>query len=510
MNRINTGSENGKRFDNDGLNLKKVFATILAIVIIILAIVSIVNLLKEDKKTTTMQVPTAYFTCKTGGRYGVIDSNGNTIIKPTYEEMIIIPNKSKPVFVVTYDVDYATGSYKTKVINDKGTEILKDYSNCFAIENSYGADIWYEDNVLRFERDGLYGLVSFSGKVIVQPEYTNIYAMPGIEKSIIIEKNGFKGLVNSTLESIQLDCIYEEIKTLSKNVADDGYIVTKDGKKGICSATGSMILDCIYNDIAEVYGNSMYVINDGTWKIIDNSLNVVKDGGFDEVKSIDGENIILKQGENYGVISKSGVELIPYNYQDLKFAFGNYYIAKMNDRYGLIDLTNVVGIDFRYIDLVYLNKASFLEGENENYTTDVISKDLKVELSGVIISELNIDKAYMRIRVDGKYKYYNFNFKEVTNRDVLKTNSLFLVNKNGKYGYENKDGELIVDCIYDDAKEQNAYGFAAVKKNGSWGVVGQDGTVILKPTINLDDSLYIDFIGTWYLYKDTDINIYIK
>ena len=71
----------------------------------------------------------------------------------------------------------------------------------------------------------------------------------------------------------------------------------------------------------------------------------------------------------------------------------------------------------------------------------------------VIVSELNTEVGYLRVRSDGEYKYYNFKFEEKTNKEVLASNTLFLVKENGKYGYENKEGERVVDCIYDDAKE---------------------------------------------------------
>ena len=93
---------------------------------------------------------------------------------------------------------------------------------------------------------------------------------------------------------------------------------------------------------------------------------------------------------------------------------------------------------------------------------------------------------------------------------MLKSNTLFLDKKDGKYGYVNKDGNLIVNYIYDDAKEQNQYGYCAVKKDGLWGVLSQNGSVILKPSVNLDDSLYVEFISSWHLYKDTDLDIYVK
>lgn len=59
--------------------------------------------------------------------------------------------------------------------------------------------------------------------------------------------------------------------------------------------------------------------------------------------------------------------------------------------------------------------------------------------------------------------------------------------------------EVVVDYIYDDAKEQNEVGYAAVKQNGKWGCIDRAGKLILEPSVNLDNNLYIDFIGSWYL-----------
>ena len=116
----------------------------------------------------------------------------------------------------------------------------------------------------------------------------------------------------------------------------------------------------------------------------------------------------------------------------------------------------------------------------------------------------------MRVREGEDYKFYNFKFEEKSNKEILATNTLFLIKENGKYGYENKNGERIVDCIYDDAKEQNEFGFCAVNKEGLWGVLGSDGTIIVEPSRNLDNYLYIDFIGEWNRFNDLSINVYTK
>ena len=114
----------------------------------------------------------------------------------------------------------------------------------------------------------------------------------------------------------------------------------------------------------------------------------------------------------------------------------------------------------------------------------------------------------MRIRVGDDYKYYNLKFEEKTNKDVLTTNTLFLAKKDGKYGFVNKQGIVIVDYIYDDAREQNEYGFASVKKNGMWGCINYKGKQVMAPAYQLENNSLIEFIGKWHIGEDLNLNYY--
>jgi len=85
---------------------------------------------------------------------------------------------------------------------------------------------------------------------------------------------------------------------------------------------------------------------------------------------------------------------------------------------------------------------------------------------------------------------------------------LFLSKKDGKYGYVNKEGIVIVNYIYDDATEQNEYGFSSVKKNGLWGAINYKGEEVITPAYQLENNTVIDFIGKWHLGEDLNLNYY--
>ncbi len=501
----------GRRYDDEPkLNIKKVIATVVAIIVLIMFIISIKNLLSSSPTTKEVSIAETYFPVYTNTKWGVIDNNGKLIIDTTYDEMIIVPDPKTDLFICITDVDYENETYHTKVVNKNGETILTNYQNVQAIENSDDTDIWYENNILKFEQNGKYGLIDFKGKLILDAEYDDIYALQGSQKNIMIEKDGLKGLVNTSMGEVIIKPEYNHISTLT-HTYENGYKIEQNGKYGIISADAKMIFEPKYDDIKKVASNEYYVVvQNGKDRLINSNGEDVLTTGFDTIEQINGENIIIKQNDLYGVMKTDGTTVIANEYEDLKYVYGDYYIAKKSGNYGIICVTGDTIIDFTYTSMEYIKTADFIQAEKENYKTDLINREFKVALADVIISELNLENGYIRVRQNDEYEYYNFQFEKKTSQEVLTTSTLFLVKENGKYGYENKRGERIVDCIYDDAKEQNKYGYCAVKKDGLWGALKSDGTVVMSPSVNLDEYLYIDFINNWYLNKDLNLNVYTK
>ena len=503
----------GRRYDNDSrqLNMKKVIATIIVIIGIIMIVLSIKNLLSGEEKNKDVSTLVSYAAVVENDKWGVIDNKGNIIVDLKYDEMIVIPNETQDVFVCTYNVDYNNETYNTKVINEKNEEILEEYNNKTAIENTDGINVWYEDNVLKFEKLGKFGLIDFDGKIIVDAEYDNIYALSGIKDTLIIEKDGKKGLINNKTSEVIINPEYIDIFAVSDK-HEDGYIVKNDKNKyGLIANDKTKILAEKYDDIKSVTGNGYYVVvEDGSAEVIDKTGRVILNSGFDSIEAIQLDKFIIIKGGKYGVIDNKGDVVISPEYENIKFGTVDSFIAQKDGKVGIIKKDETTTIDFEYERISYIETADFFQAEKDNFKTDIIDRNFSKVLDDIIISELNTEIGYLRIRKDENYKYYNFKFEEKTNKEILSTNTLFLVKESGKYGYENKKGERIVDCIYDDAKEQNEFGYCAVKKDGKWGALKSDGTVIVSPTRDLDEHLYIDFISDWNRYEDIRLNVYTK
>lgn len=501
----------GRRYDDEPkLNMKKVFAVIIAIIVIIMFIFIIRGLLTKDNKTGKI-ISKSYFAAYKDDKWGVIDESGNNIIDSSYKEMIVVPNNKVGVFICTYDIDYSTGEYKTKVLNEKNQEIFTDYSKIEAIQNKDENDnLWYEQNVLKVQKDGKYGLINLTGKQVVSMEYDEITAISGVENSFKVQKDGKYGIVDNE-GKIVIEPQYADIDVLGKD-NKSGFIVKNDtGKYGIVNYSNNPILEIKYDSVEKVYGNDLYLVTaDGKQKLVNKDNTDVLKTGFDSIKQIlsSQENaVIFSKSGKYGIMNLSGKILIDAKYDSLEETKVGMFIAKKSDKYGIIDINEVEKIPFEYNSISYNEKADIYIAEDSNFNSNILNNNLEIKVAGILL-ELSTDKGFIKLRVDDNYKYYNFKFEDKQEVEVFPNRTLFLSKKDGKYGYIDKNGKVIVDYIYDDATEQNDYGYVAVKKDGKWGSIDSNGNVTQEPTYNLDEYLLVDFIGRWHLGLDTNMNYY--
>ena len=500
----------GRRYSDEGkLNYTKVFAVLIAIVVIAMCVAIVKNLLtkqknKEDKNSK------AYYALYTNDKWGIIDSKGSTVIEPMYQEMIIVLNNNKDVFLCTYDVNEETGEYKTKVINKDNKEIYTKYEKVEPLEN-YDADgnAWYEKDVLKVQKDGKYGLIDIDGKEILNAEYEQIETLKGLENSILVKKDSKIGLVNKRGATI-INPEYTSIEKFDKDYKKGYITIDQDKKYGLVTYAGSPILENKYEKILPIYGENYFVIEEkGEQKVINAKGEDVLKDGFDKITQINSDGVVFIDDDEYGFMNYEGKVLVKPDYDELKEINKGILKVKDDKEYGIIDINDKEIIEPKYTNIYYEESADFYVAETENYISEILDTEFKVKLKG-IISELNKENGYMKLKVDNNYKYYNFKFEEKDVKEILSSNKLFVSIKDGKYGYTDKEGNVVVDYIYDEAQEQNEYGYAAVKKNDLWGAIDSEGREVVSPKYKLNNYLVIDFIGKWHLGQDVNMNYYCE
>ena len=217
--------------------------------------------------------------------------------------------------------------------------------------------------------------------------------------------------------------------------------------------------------------------------------------------------MVYTRNGKYGVMKTTGEVIIAPDYEMLKEAKSGLLMAKQNGKYGVIDLQKVSKVQPVYLSIHYNEKADLYIAEKEDYTNDILDNTFEVRQTGILI-DIDDEKGYLALKQGEDYKYYNFKFEEKKITEIQTANTLFKSKKDGKYGFVDKDGKVVVDYQYDDVTEQNQYGYAGIKKDGLWGAIDNKGNVVQEPTYNLEEYLKIDFIGRWHLGKDINMNYY--
>ena len=569
----------------DNKKLKQISIIVIIAIILITAITGVIIAINKSKENYELEKISNedinYYKIMSNGKSGIIDKTGKVIIEPKYNT-IKLPNPKKPIFICIYDYNAVSGEYKTKVLNEKNEEILKNYENVNTIDiKEVVSSIPYEKTVLQYQKDGKYGIINFEGKSIIKPIYEEIRNMPYREGELIVKKQGKYGVVSINGGKL-LDCKYDYITgdnyySEEKKYELDGYIVglnNEDGKMqyGYINNKREQILDVgfgkIYrmNDVKDDENIYLLAEKDGKIQLYKNN-KLLLDNNYQSINYIeDSKLLILQKDGRYGVTDLNGKQILSVDYEQIRIP-GDYIIAikdgkqvifdlvgtqkenlaytnilktenenynitvDKNDKYGVInkDGNILIGNKYNYIQYLYDNyfivggetgKSGIINDKGEEILPikyEVIQKLDKNNIVQAMVGnvlelyskEMNniVSMENGKIEINDEYikVYSNNQTTYVSNDGTLKTNfeifnnNIFASVREGKWGFVDKDNNVVVDYQYDKVTEVNELGFAGIKKDGKWGVIDGKANIILEPTYKIPEQNGEPyFIGKYY------------
>lgn len=504
----------GHRFKKEErkLNLKKVFIVLILPILIPVIIYGSKLYLKNVHQYSIKrtEVPGYFSVLGENGKWGVISNKGEKIIDTKYEEMVVVPKKDTPLFIITEVEDYKKGKFKTKVLNENGNEIFKTYTNVRPIEYN-SKDVVYDQELLIFEKNGKYGLVDYKGNLKMEAKYDSIETIKGISGKVKVKENGKYGILNTKTNTFIVPALYKSVLNITKD-NDTGYDVVFDKKHGVISSSAVKVLPTEYDEILKVNSKNYYVAKKNGKTKIYNKEGKEKSNYVNGTTLIE-DDVIIYKNKKYGVKTIEGADLIEAKYENIKKTTSSTYIVKEKSKENIIstDGEKTKRLEKDYDSIRYDEKTNiYIAKNNDNNVEDIYvqEKDGSFKLKKQFeILEIN-EAGYIKVLENKETKLYNFKLEEVQEKDVIPSNNLFKFKENGKYGFKNSRGEVIVPPIYDDAQYQNVYGYVAVNRNGKWGVLDYTGKVIVEPKYTFKDYLLVDFIGKYHRMKDVNLFAY--
>ena len=371
--------------------MKKVVGIIGFIIVVIISLGLSIYLPNKDRiNDETEDKSIIYSVIEENGKYGVKNQEDKIIVKPQYEQ-VVIPNEHRGIFICD---NYGE---KTVVYNEKGSEIFKEYEAVEPIKLSNLLEEKYEKNAIIYQKNGKYGLLSITGKVILDARYEQIFSLGYKENEVIVKDNSKykiydvngKQLIKEEFDSIQSDEYYNEQDGYKKS----GYIVcktTSDGYRyGYYDYDYDEVLTPDYNQILRI------------------------------VDVADKNNIYLIAAKNgqYGVFINNA-KIINTQYQSINYEKDfNLFIAERTGKYGAFNEKGVEVLKVEYDSLEVKGIYIYTSKGEEKKVFDKEGKEEKVPFDTTI---------------------------ERTDND-----NIFIKFENNKYGAIDKDGKSLINCEYD-------------------------------------------------------------
>ena len=303
-----------------------------------------------------------------------------------------------------------------------------------------------------FEEKGKLGLVDLQGKTVLAPTFNSIeekqpyFFACSKTKGCSVYNGNLQLVLKGGYNSIELGC-------------EGQFIVKKDGKYGVVSEKGAVILPLKYSNI-----------------------NSNKNG------------YTVKLNEKAGLFNSEGKEIIPISYHWVytdKIDDNIPIVAELKEsKAGYINTKNewVIPPTYLYAFAFRQGVARVKKGRNYMYI-NLKGEPVIQDFDNYVIQNFDnyviepSDNTYIvGVRKECKYMVYDLNGNLLDTYDGFinnwSGNAIFGVKKGGKWGYIDGYGKVIVPFEYEEVNNFSE-GLASVRKDGKWGYINPKNEIVI-------------------------------
>jgi hypothetical protein len=261
-----------------------------------------------DSNTEIIPINADFIKIKNAGKYGLINTKGETILPTIYSDIQV--GSSLTTFVIT---------------KDRITKVIKLHKGTYSIDRRINSvDGFYNDFAIMKYSNGRYGCIDDLGKIRVAPQYEII--RPFDNDIAVVELNGKWGIINK-YESFVAQPYYDSISTFRNKV-------------------------CIVSEKGMHY-------------LMDTNGKILTPDGYNSITLTEGGNYLLSKNSFKGIANASGKEIISPRYQKIiELSPILFHVTEYN-LHGVIDANQTIILHIKYHEIFYNKKTKeFLSAEN--------------------------------------------------------------------------------------------------------------------------------------------------
>ena len=461
-----------------------------------------------QKNTQEINFNTSCLKYEENNKYGLITLDGKKVTKAIYDDIKSLSNKEGE-FLVKKDNKYT-------VLNPKGTKMIKDYYDNVTGDGYYNEDYKKAGYIIENNIDNKtkYGYINYDGKTLIKTEiYDSIKRINEIKDNdniyLIVSENNKLGLYKNDKKII--DCKYDDIEY---NEETKLLRVRNNGKYGACNLDGKEIVPAENNDIT-FKGKRITAKKTNNTIEYDLQGNEVKDSKYKMILNTENPeySITVTKDNKYGVINSKGIEVVENKYSYLKYLSDNYFaIYSDENKIGIIDENGAVILEPKYDVVQEIENSNLIQVSIlENKLLEIYSKENMKQILSEENAQMYQYDNYLKVVTENKLEYINFDGNIISSKDIFKDNKVFPIIKDGKWGFEDANGNIKITQIYDNVLDFNKYGYASIQKDGLWGAIDKQGNIVVEPIYEENKvTSKPDFIGKYYKVNNNGKYYYTK
>ena len=403
------------------------------------------------------------------------------------------------------------------------------------IERKYDGMERFENGYAKIRKNGKWGFIDESGKIVVKPEYDSVWKAKyadyfggtkgdehdlilkngkvismnsmGVYDNINYEDNGFfkvekdkkNGYIDEN-ENVVIPVIYDNIYYV-----DGIFCAEKGGKWGCMNKNGEIIIPFIYDKISQYIDGMVVVIKDGKCGCVNKKGETVIPIVYEaEMYFQNGVSGAFKDGK-MGYINMKGETVIPFIYDGGSLAEGNMVVVGKSGKVGVVNFSGDIIIPFIYDYISYLRM--------DNDTPDgcdyffEVAKGVKrgiLNFNGEEIIPIICDKIYtnfgestpgFKAQKENKWEYVDINghivipFTECVEMEIP-NEGLAKLRRGEKWGFVDTEGNIVIPCIYNSVFSFDEEGQAIVRKDNKVGIINRKGETVVPFTYDYIGFLY--------------------
>lgn len=357
------------------------------------------------------------------------------------------------------------------------------------------------------EKTGKYGYQNEEGVVVVPAKYDTKYSgeyyfaytefcflsgdHPEVgefhEGMALVSDNRGYGYINSEGKEV-IPCQYKMALPFSEDLA--AVKDKKTDKWGYINKKGEIVIPFQYRyPRSFTEGYAFVEKEENKWSYIDTKgKNIIPwDDYFTGYNFFVNGLAQIKSGGKYGFINYNGKIVIPCIFDHASYFYGKYAVVEKDKNYGVINREGkyVINPTYSWISSI-VDSYVFVKNNNLNGVVDISGKQIiPCEYSSII--KYAGDNIFIVRTADKNGLNQKFGFKHANGQDVTKYEydeaygfklGLASVKKDGKWGFINKEGDVVIPFDYDDSRDFEDDGMAFVMLGGLWASIDTNGNIL--------------------------------